>query len=202
MRSFSWARSVIALLSLGVAACPPPAWAHRDDYIDETFVYQTLGGGEREIEVWGETHADQGQHPRYWYTGAFEYGIISRWTLDGAAQWLDEVGTVGLGRLRSETRYRFAEEGVHVVDLATSLEYELETDRATGEQSEQVLTPRLVTSRDILTSLNTTLNLDLPVTISAGGGTQFRYALGIRYPAEGFLRGGMEFKQVPAHESA
>src|SRR5262249_19100933 len=137
-----------------------------------------------------------------WYTGAFEYGITSHWTLDGAAQWVGEHGAVGFGRFRSETRYRFAEEGKHVVDLATSMEYELETDRATGGKTEQVLTPRLVISKDVLASLNTTLNLDLPVTISADGSTQFRYALGMRYPAEAFLRGGVEFKQVPGHESA
>jgi len=180
----------------------PRTWAHRDDYIDETFVYQTLGAGEREVELWAEVHAGQDEHPRDWYTGAFEYGITSHWTLDGAAQWVHNSDGIGFGRFRSETRYRFAEEGRNPLDLAASLEYEVETHRARGDEAEHVLTPRLVISRDIFPALNTTLNLDLPVTFSPGGGVQFRYALGVRYPAEGLLRGGAEFKQAPGNGSA
>ena len=180
----------------------PPASAHRDDYIDETFVYQTLGAREREVEGWAEIRAGQDQRPRFWYTGAFEYGSTSHWTLDGAAQWVHDRDGIGFGRFRSETRYRFAEEGRNLVDLAASLEYEAETHRATSDGAEHVLTPRLVISRDVFPALNTTMNLDFPVTLSPGGGVQFRYAIGVRYPAEGFLRGGTEFKQAPGEGSA
>lgn len=194
-------RTVVPILA-ALTCFAPRASAHRDDYIDETFVYQTLGRGEREVELWGEVHAGENRHPRRWYTGAFEYGIRSRWTLDGAAQWVDDRSNTGFGRLRAETRYRFGEEGQGPLDLAASLEYEMETTRATGADREQVLTPRLVVSRDLSPAFNTTLNLDLPVTIAPESDVRFRYAVGARYPAEAFLRAGAEFKQSPSEKSA
>jgi len=48
-----------------------------------------------------------------------------------------------------------AEEGRNPLDLAASLEYEVETHRARGDEAEHVLTPRLVISRDIFPALNT-----------------------------------------------
>jgi hypothetical protein len=114
---------------------------------------------------------------------------------------VDLRGRTSFGRLRSETRYRFSEEGRLPVDLAASLECELETARATGDDRETTITPRLVLSRDLSRSLNTTANLDFPVAIS-GGGLEFRYAIGTRYPAEGFVRVGAEFKQAPGERSA
>ena len=192
----------LLLSAVATTLLAPPASAHRDDYIDETFVYQTLGAHEREVEGWAEVHAGHGQLPRFWYTGAFEYGITARWTVDAAGQWVHDRDGTAFGRLRSETRYRFAEEGRHFLDLAASLEYESETRRATEGAAERVLTPRLVISRDVSPALNTTLNLDFPVRLSPGGGIEFRYAVGARYPAEGFLRVGAEFKQAPGERSA
>ncbi len=203
MRAARWLCTRVLLLSIAITVLPaPPASAHRDDYIDETFVYQTLGAHEREVEGWAEVHAGRDQLPRFEYTGAFEYGITSHWTLDAAGQWVHDREGIAFGRLRSETRYRFSEEGWHFVDVAASLEYESETRRATEGPAERVLTPRLVISRDLSSALNTTLNLDFPVTLSPGGGTEFRYAVGARYPAEGFLRVGAEFKQAPGERSA
>ena len=193
---------VLLLSAITATLLAPHAWAHRDDYIDETFVYQTLAAREREVEGWAEIHAEHDRHPRAWYTGAFEYGITGRWTIDGVGQWVRGAAGLGFGRFRSETRFRFAEEGHGPVDLAASLEYEVETHRATGSETEHILTPRLVVSRDLVPALNTTLNLDFPVTISPDGGVQFRYATGVRYPAEGFLRAGVEFKQAPAGKSS
>ena len=190
------------LILTAVLGLAPQALAHRDDYIDETFVYQTLGRGEREIELWGEVHGGSDRHPRAWYTGAFEYGATPRWTIDGASQWVRDPSGLGFGRFRAETRYRFAEEGQAPLDLAVSLEYEIETSRATGGEQEQVLTPRLVVSRDLSPAFNTTLNLDLPVTLAPDRAARVRYAVGARYPAEGFLRVGAEFKQFPAEKSA
>jgi hypothetical protein len=203
VRSSLVIRRFLAVFPIAVTVLlAPPASAHRDDYIDETFVYQTLGARERELEGWAEIRTGHDRNPRFWYTGAFEYGITSHWTLDGAAQWVHDPQGVGLGRLRSETRYRFAEEGRNPVDFAASLEYEAETHRATQDEAERILTPRLVVSRDVVPALNTTVNLDFPVTLSPGGGVEFRYAIGVRYPADGFLRYGTEFKQAPGERSA
>lgn len=191
------AAALIALLLL-----PGLARAHRDDYLDETFVYQTLGGGEFELELWAESRVASDHRTHGWYTTAFEYGITPRWTLDGAAQGIGRNGMLDFGRLRLETRYRFAEEGAWPVDVAVSTEYEHETRAATGGEVEDVLTPRLVLSRDILPDVNTTVNLDVPVRLSGGSEASFAYAVGVRYPAESFLRGGAEFKQQPSEHTA
>src|SRR5512138_371407 len=97
---------------------PATASAHRDDYIDETFVYMTLGRGELEIEAWGEARRGQDHATVGWYTGAFEYGVTSRWMVDAAAQAVQDNGTAQFGRLRLETRVRFADEGRWPVDVA------------------------------------------------------------------------------------
>ena len=49
---------------------------------------------------------------------AFEYGITSGWTIDGAAQWVRDPSGLGFARFRAETRYRFSEEGQAPLDLA------------------------------------------------------------------------------------
>jgi hypothetical protein len=180
---------------------PSVAEAHRDDYIDETFVYMTLERGEREVELWAEARRTEAHTTERWYTGAFEYGVSPRWTLDGAGQLVHRSGDARLGRVRTETRYRFGEEGTWPVDLAASVEYELETNAATGGETEHTLTPRLVVSKDLTPKLNTTVNLDAPISLSEGGAS-FAYAVGLRYPAEGVLRVGTEIKGQPSRRTA
>jgi hypothetical protein len=180
---------------------PSVVEAHRDDYIDETFVYMTLERGAREVEFWGEARRSQAHKTERWYTGAFEFGVSSRWTLDGAYQLVDRNADVRFGRVRTETRYRFAEEGEWPLDLAASAEYELETSAATGGETEHILTPRLVISKDLTAKLNTTVNLDAPISLSEGG-VSFAYAVGLRYPAEALLRVGTEVKGQPSRHTA
>ncbi len=186
--------AVPPLALLLVVGLPAPASAHRDDYIDETFVYMTLTRREFEVELWGEGHGGRGRRPSQWYTGAFEYGIRSRWTIDGAGQWTQDRDPLRFGRLRLETRYRFSEEGRWPVDLAASAEYERERSGSTADY-EQTLTPRIVISRDLMTRFNTTINLDFPITVTGGTDLSFAWALGTRYPDEGLVRYGVEFKQ-------
>jgi len=185
--------SVVAVAALVVVvARGGRASAHPDDYIDETFVYQTVEKHEAEVEAWTEARVARDDRVAGWYTGALEYGLTERWMADIAVQALNDPA-LHFGRLRLETRYRFADEGAWPVDLATSLEYEAECDRMTGEL-EQSLTPRLVISKDVISSVNTTLNLDLPVRLDQGGSVSFAYALGIRYPARGRFRVGAEVR--------
>ena len=181
---------------------PSVAQAHRDDYLDETFVYVTLGRHEVELEGWAEARRGPDDRTTGWYTGAFEYGISSHWMADGAAQVLDGGEGLQFGRLRLETRARFAEEGRWPVDVAASAEYEHETRASTGVESEDILTPRLVLSRDISRDLNTTLNFDFPVGLSDEPEVTFAYALGVRYPAETAVRLGTELKGDPSEDTA
>jgi hypothetical protein len=197
----AWGKGALATLAVLLLA-PSVAQAHRDDYLDETFVYVTLGRGEFELEAWAEARRGTDHRTTGWNTGAFEYGISSHWMADGAAQVLDRAEGLQFGRLRLETRARFAEEGRWPVDVATSAEYEHETRASTGEGSEDVLTPRLVLSRDVSRDLNTTLNLDFPIRLSGEREITFAYALGIRYPAETVVRVGTELKGNPSEHTA
>lgn len=92
-------------------------------------------------------------------------------------------------RSRVETRYRFAEEGAHFIDLATSLEYEWENE----DGGEHFISPRLVLSKDITEKLNTTLNLFAELRVSDPK-ARFGYALAARYPGESFIRFGAELQ--------
>jgi hypothetical protein len=194
-------RVVLTLVLLLLIRFPAPAFAHRDDYIDETFVYMTLARSEFELELWSETRGGTGRPPSNWYTSAFEYGMTSRWTIDGAGQWIQDQDPLRFGRLRLETRYRFSEEGKLPVDLAASTEYEREVSGSTGDY-EETLTPRIVASRDLLKRFNTTLNIDFPIALQDGNELSFAWALGARYPDEGFARYGVELKQhASAHQA-
>ena len=196
----SWPLSAVAIAVLLLV--PSVAHAHRDDYLDETFVYVTLGRHEFELEAWAEARRDTDHRTVGWYTGAFEYGITSHWMADGAAQTLDQGEGLQFGRLRLETRARFAEEGAWPVDIAASAEYEHETRASKGVESEDVLTPRVVLSRDVSRDLNTTLNFDFPIRLTGDREVTFAYALGVRYPADTAVRVGTELKGNPSEDTA
>ena len=87
------------------------------------------------------------------------------------------------------------------MDLAASAEYERERSASTGDY-EQTLTPRIVVSRDVVTRFNTTINLDFPITLPGGNDLSFAWALGARYPDEGFARYGVELKQHASEHQA
>ena len=198
---FAVAATLLALAASFALCLPRAAIAHRDDYIHETFVYQTLERHEFEIELWEEGHGGAGRATTLWSTAAFEYGVTSRWTLDAAGQWERASEATRFGRLRAETRYRFAEENRWPLDLALSAEYERER-AGEGAGFEQTLTPRVVISKDLLRSFNSTLNLDLPIALEERHDVTFAWALGVRYPAEGSTRVGVEVQQRPAAHQA
>jgi hypothetical protein len=113
----------VATLALAMLLfIPSVARAHRDDYLDETFVYVTLGRHEFEVETWAEARRGTDHRTVGWYTGAFEYGVSSHWMVDAAAQALHKGDGFQFGRLRLESRARFAEEGRWPVDVAASTE--------------------------------------------------------------------------------
>ncbi len=188
-----------------------PARAHRDDYLNETFVFQTLEAREFEPEIWLDLDRPSGPDASgRAYAAAFEYGVTGRWMVDAFVGWVDPgSGPTRFQRLRAETRYRFGEEGDRPVDIAASFETELEREPepdvgGTGEvEKTYVLTPRLVLSRD-LREFNLTLNVDLGREIRIGRHDRWvpGYAVGARYPRAAFLRYGVEFRQDFGDERA
>ena len=198
-------RLVLPLLLL-LSAPAGQAFAHRDDYINETFVFQTLDAHEFEpellVDVGGGSHGE-GLYRRV--NVAFEYGVTAHWMVDGFAGWLHTGdGQDSLDRLRAETRFRFGEEGDLPVDLAASFETEYEREpeggpsgSASGSTWAWTLTPRLVLSRDLASDFNVTMNVDLGRQFGAGVKDRWvpGYAIAARYPREAFLRYGAEFRQ-------
>jgi len=189
-----------AISAILIAGIGNPAQAHRDDYINETFVFETLGAREFEPEVFLDFVRPSDGVPARGYALAFEYGVTEHWMVDAFLGWRDPADAdTSFRRSRVETRYRFGEEGDRAVDIAASLEAEYEQELEPGgeEFKVYVLTPRLVLSRDIGADFNLTMNLDL--------GREFRiglpdrwipgYALGGRYPREATVRYGLEFRQ-------
>jgi hypothetical protein len=196
----AWQIGLVQRLRLVLAAVvwfwPRPAVAHPDDYIDETFVFQTIDEGETELEGWVEGQQSKaGADLRAVYTLAVEHGFTRHAMADLAAQLVHDGDGVAFGRFRAESRLRFAEEGEWPVDVALSAEYELETTRISHEDAtEQVITPRLVLSRDVVPRFNTTLNVDLPIRIAPDAGLSFAYRVGVRYPAQAIVRVGAELR--------
>ncbi len=196
---------LLALCVVGGAS--DPAFAHRDDYLNETFVFETLEAGEFEPEVFVDSGWRTGGGDSFRaYALGFEYGLTHRWMIDGFAGWRDPAGgKLFFQRFRTEGRHRFGEEGDRSVDVAVSFEAEYEREEeasepAVGPMSEEsawIFKPRLILSRDLPQGFNLTLNLDLGGEVRSHRLDRWtpRYALAARYPEESTLRYGVEFRQ-------
>lgn len=191
----SWGWKGVSILSI-LILLPSLAQAHKDDYLNETFVFQTLDRHEAELEYWFDYHDMTGAGAgHYQHTLSTEYGITDCWMADVALNFsnLREAQSYELSRWRAETRRRFGEEGSRTPDLAVSLE--LEGERGDDRWDYQI-TPRLVLSHDFKEQLNTTVNLFLGVGLNSGSDVAPGYNLGIRYPGEGVFRVGGEIIQI------
>ena len=184
---------VTALLLAG--ACSP-LHSHKDDYLGDTFVFVTLARHEFELEYWidGRSEPRGGMH-----TVGFEYGITDRFMADASLRWAQNSG----GPFRFETgflelRRRFGEEGAHFIDIAASLEYEVDN----GEPGEEhrLLEPRLVLSRDFH-GWNATLNLFYAAVLDDSRRSAFEAAAGLRAPSWGRWNAGVEFQRQLALEN-
>jgi hypothetical protein len=182
-----------------------PAFAHRDDYIDETLVYLTLEKGEVEAEYWLDggyrKQEDSGEKVSFLsHNLATEYGITDQWMIDGRVTL--EVGQRQEAVFQSgrfETRYRFFEENEKPVDVAVSAE--VNTERDEGDRQQPAIEPRLILSKDF-DLLNITLNLPEEFLLRSGS-TAFIPSFGLRYNATELLRLGTEVRyNTPSHEGS
>lgn len=188
-------RTGLAALLLIATPCAP-LLAHRDDYLDETFVFRTLDKGATEIEPALEFDTPR-DGPDFWrYRLGVEHGITDHFMIDGFAALDKGGGGRGLGLWRVEARYRFGEENPHGISPAMSLEYE--DDRVEGDRR---LTPRLVLNRDFA-SFNITLNLFREFRLAGPEGSAWGYALGLRYGDEDErIRYGVELQNTFGRET-
>jgi len=180
----------VQLLVMGLGLLPGIALAHREDYIDETLVFQTLEERALEPEYWFDIgHRPEGDFTRH--NIALEYGITDHLMVDGRVTVDDpDNSNVNFDSARLETRCRFAEEGDWPIDVALS--GEANTRRLENGHYQYGLEPRLVLSKDFA-KLNFTLNVaeELPVN---RGAPSLELASGARYNATKLFRFGSELK--------
>lgn len=189
-------RVVSAAVSLFLWLLPSALHAHKDDYLADTFVFLTLEARELELEYWLDAQDD----PRALvHTLGSEYGITDHLMADLSARWLEREGGPTVFREGFlEVRYRFGEEGRHVIDPAASLEYEIR--RAPDGLRHELLEPRIVLSRDFA-GWNATLNLFYAFVLDETSRSAFEGAVGLRSPAFGRWSGGVELRREVALEN-
>ena len=164
--------------------------AHREDYIDETLVFQTVEEGAIEPEYWFDYgHRPEGDFTRY--NVALEYGITDHLMFDGRMTIDDPSNhSTNFDSGRFEMRHRFAAEGDWPVDLALSSEINMR--RLDDGHYQYGIEPRLILSKDF-SKMNITLNVaeELPVN---RGTPSVELASGARYDMTQLFRFGSELK--------
>ena len=182
-------RKSILLCSFFVL-CAVRAFAHGEDYIDETLVFATLERGAVEPGYWFDIgRDDSGQFMRH--NVGLEYGITDHWMVDGRATGIDERHDgFHFDSSRLETRYRFFDEGTLPVDIAASGEINSRRD----QDGHQVVgtEPRLILSKT-LGKLNLTFNVSSEIPFSRHSPSlETRGAW--EYEATGFFHLGTELR--------
>lgn len=183
---------LLLLLTGALTASRLPVFAHREDYIDETLVYQTLERHEFEPEYWFD-YGWVGNTEDYFFRHhvSTEYGITGNWMVDARATMLEPKDDgLRFDSARMETRYRFADEGTYPLDIAVSAE--LNTERQNNGENRFGIEPRLILSRDF-GKLNLTLNLSEEFPFNSGT-PEFLTSSGFRYDATRLFRFGSELK--------
>ncbi len=176
---------------------PSALLAHKDDYLGDTFVYQTLARRELELEYWLDIRRDPsgGLH-----TIGAEYGFTDHLMGDISVRWFQrEGGPLAFEQGFLELRYRFSEENRHFVDTAVSVEYEIKRS-PDGGGTHRLLEPRLVLSRDV-GGWNFTVNLFYVFVLDQPKRSTLEAAAGLRTPNFGRWSAGLEFRRELALEN-
>ena len=170
----------------------PVASAHKEDYLDETFVYETIGRHGAEVEYRArflrESRRKEGEE--FWTsTPVVEFGLTDHTMIELASDWGTARNFTEFGGAFAQLRHRFGEEGTYPVDPAIGLEYE--TEREEGQLG-HFLIPTLVLSKDF-GEFNVTANAFLKRGLDNATSKpwEFQYAFGFRYGRHG-LRWGAE----------
>ena len=192
----SLGRAAAGATGLALWLLPAALLAHKDDYLGDTFVFVTLDARELELEYW----LDLQNEPRgLRHTTGIEYGITNHLMADVSARWLQRAGgPFAFSQGFVELRYRFGEEGRHLIDPAASLEYEVRRDPEGRRR--RLLEPRLVLSRDFA-GWNVTTNFFYSIVLDEPGRSSLEAAAGIRSPAFGRWSTGLEFRREVALEN-
>jgi len=186
-------KPVIALAAFVLGFILPLAvWAHREDYIDETLVFETLEKQALETEYWldlGNVNGSPLGFARH--NISLEYGITEHWMIDTRGTMTTNGSDNYFDSGRFETRYRFKEEGEWPVDAAFS--GEANTERQEDGSYPLGLEAHLILSKDFIKPWNLTFNIGeefFPSGLSSSTDLSF----GTRYNIGTLLGFGGEFK--------
>jgi hypothetical protein len=181
----------MAFMLTGALLCSTTvsAYAHEEDFIDETLVYGTLEQGAVEPQYWFDIgRNDPGNFIRH--SLAVEYGITDHWMVDCRATGIEERRNgFHLDSSRLETRYRFFQEGTLPIDIAASGELNSRRD----EEGHQIIgiEPRLILSKGF-GKLNLTLNFAAEFPFNRHSPTVETRG-GLEYDVSNFFHIGSEF---------
>lgn len=180
---------------------PDICWSHREDYLNKTFVYQTVEPKELEIEYiaeYGSGLISPMRLVEWRQGGAFEFGFTSHWMIEGIATFRRTPGDeFRYLSTRIESRFRLFEEGDKLLDPAFSIEYTHSNESGT---TRHIIEPTLVLSKDF-SRLNFTLDFSLAKDANSDEKTEADYALASRYDFHHTLRVGFEAQGGFAHDS-
>jgi hypothetical protein len=192
MKNISDGKSLRLLLLFTITLFPFfSSFPHRDDFLDETVVYLTLGRQELELEYWFDYGSLSGIN-FIRNNFASEYGITNHWMIDGRITYdSPDISGFNFESGRFETRYRFYDEGALPVDIALSAE--INSEKGITGESETGVEGRLILSHDFAEKLNLTMNLSEELALDSRQGAFFP-SFGFRYDATSLFRFGSEIK--------
>lgn len=167
-------------------------WGHREDYLNKTFVYQTVEPKELELEYWveyGSAFSSPTRLVKWEQTLSAEFGVTSHWMAEGFTAFRRLRGERFSYLLTVvESRFRLFEEGEKILDPAFSLEYSHSNENG---KSEHIIEPTFVLSKDF-SRLNFTLDFSLAKVVNSNEKVEAGYALASRYDFRHLLRVGFE----------
>lgn len=181
-----------AILLVVLILGPTYVYAHREDYLNKTFVYQTVEPKELELEYWveyGSAFSSPTRLVEWEQTLSAEFGVTSHWMAEGFTTFrrLPKDRFQYLVT-RVESRFRLFEEGEKILDPAFSLEYSHSNENG---KSEHIIEPTFVISKDF-SRLNFTLDFSLDKVVNSNEKVEAGYALASRYDFRHLLRVGFE----------
>ena len=194
-------KSLPAFAIAATVACTAlvaPVFAHRADYLGNTLVFETLPAGELESELFLDAgwRGPRGAFTRQ--TLGFEYGISSRWMVDGRMSFSDaRPGGYGPSQGFLEVRTRLGEEGQWWFDPG----FVLEGFWGRGDDDDTWgLAPTLILSRDF-GWLHATLNFEVEIPLAGEGEPDFVAALGLHHKLGHGWTVGVEWSHEVREES-
>lgn len=180
---------------------PAPVSAHREDYLNKTFVYETVEPKALELEYWtqyGSAATSPVRLVEWQQSGAVEYGITGHWMVEGNVTFRRLPG--GEFRYldtRVESRFRLFEEGDKFLDPAFSVEY---THSNEDGRTEHIIEPTFVVSKDF-SRLNITFDFSLAKAVNTDEKVEAGYAVASRYDFRRLFRVGLEAQGEFTHNA-